>query len=287
MNIIYNNYKFNKHSNAILYSMKNNLKEETFTIVPVLSNRSGTKKAVLTEIKKMLEKKIIKESENEMRRGDYYVHPTFKKIYDSINFKEVKPYPKKLNEKALKILSMIANKSDRVIGREMSYANSISTRETRNEFRNFQSIFKEILFPADLIDIFRLNVKDGEHIFEKKDTTIIYSSDYEHRENLYKSQLSGFLDITEKGLSALEENGIYIFYTNENISNIDYSIEENYLKKLLKENDFKNIEIKEVKFNNNKEVKFILESKKIKEQIDFIKLLRKDSQENKIKINFL
>jgi len=280
MNIIYKNYKFNKDTIAILNTIRKNVK-------PVFSTWSHKtqKKSIEKEILKMVKYEILIKSDEIGRPDDYILHPDFKYFYNKIDFEEIKPYPKKINEKALQALKTIAIYSPATYGQERNQETLVFAKNFRTEIPNFQSIFKNILYADDLVDICRRKTIDNNIMYENISPLIIYKSDYEPGSDLYKSQLIGYIEITDKGIKTLEDNGIFIFYTTENFFNVDYSKEKEELQSFIKLNNLEGIEIVKTLFNNNKEYQFVMKTN-LKSQLRFQKLFNASELKEKINITF-
>jgi len=277
---MYNKYKFNKDTIAILNTMRKNVKP----VFSTLSHRTQ-KKSIEKEILKMLKQKILIESDEIGRPNDYILHFDFQDFYNKIDFEKIKPYPKKLNEKALQALKTIAIYSPELNGQKRNKDTLMWAKNLKNEITNFQSIFKNILYADDLVDISRRKIINDNVMYENISPLIIYKSDYEPGSDLYKNQLSGYVEITDKGVKTLEENGIFVFYTNENLYKVDYSRDEEILKSFIKLNNLEKMEIVKILFNNNKEYQFVMKAN-FKSYHHFLKLFSKSELKERLNITF-
>lgn len=235
----YNNYKF---STSSIYIINEILASGHFD-----NNPYRIDKKIHAEALKMAKKEIIKKTLVSGRPEDYCFNEDFEKYIKPLAHKikeEIKPFPAKINDKALKALEIIASSTTEFFPNKKD----ISFKIMNSEINGFQSVFKNILYPLDLVDLYVYS--SGE--YSLCTPYHIYNSEYY---KFTKKFLHGDLRVTQKGIKFLEENGIFLYYLKENKFNLDVeNLKNDFINNYLSE--VKYIELKDVSFNNNGQIMF-------------------------------
>jgi len=148
------------------------------------------KSSSITEVLKLTKKNILIKIDNL-----FCVNPDFKTDIFDTNFSKVSPKNEKMNKSADELLILLAYQLEKGNSR-------IDIRKIKSEIRSFQSVLKKYGIGNEYITV-------ESHTGVIDSLSAIYRADRAIGKDLYKSQLHGYIRITDAGIKYLVDNNIY------------------------------------------------------------------------------